>query len=441
MRRGRLLILGVWWLSAGLLSAQSLPADKPQEAKPAADSKSAENPPESKAAESKKPAEGSMQPSTASSESAEGLPAHRTWARVEYLLWWLKDAPLPVPLVTTGNPRVGFDPNFVNTVNTAGALGQPGTQVLFGDRSIQSQGFSGMRLTLGGWVDPGEFFGIEGSAFVLERRTKRFAAGSDMAGNPPLYFPIFSAVAGAERGIPIADPLRGFSGDVIVNSTLQLWGAECNGVFTLVRNSAWDVTLLAGFRYADLRESLQIYNTTTDLIFSNVTNLTDLFSTTNQFYGGQIGGRLAFQHDCWSLDVTGKVALGATHEVVDIQGAITQLGPNPIAPPGLGTFPGGLFAQPSNIGKRRSDGFTVLPSLELKLGYDIDPRTRVFVGYDLMYWSEVVRPGDQINHSVNLTQSPVLGTGRLVGPAQPAPLFNHSDFWAQGINVGLEVRY
>jgi len=30
---------------------------------------------------------------------------------------------------------------------------------------------------------------------------------------------------------------------------------------------------------------------------------------------------------------------------------------------------------------------------------------------------------------------------KLVGPAQPAPLFVRSDFWAQGINVGLEFRY
>jgi hypothetical protein len=68
----------------------------------------------------------------------------------------------------------------------------------------------------------------------------------------------------------------------------------------------------------------------------------------------------------------------------------------------------------------------------------------VFAGYDLVYWSQVVRPGNQINHNVNLTQNAVLdpnGLGRLVGPAQPAPLFNRSDFWAQGINLGLEVRY
>jgi hypothetical protein len=130
--------------------------------------------------------------------------------------------------------------------------------------------------------------------------------------------------------------------------------------------------------------------------------------------------------------------------VVNIQGNIIQVGPNPLVPPGLGAFPGGLFTQSSNIGKGNADRFTVLPSLEVKLGYEINEQTRVFVGYDVMYWDQVVRPGNQINHDVNLTQNAVLdpsGVGKLVGSAQPAPLFKRSDFWAQGISVGLEFRH
>ena len=284
--------------------------------------------------------------------------------------------------------------------------------------------------------------GVEGSGFVFERGTKRVTAGSDAAGSPPLYFPI--ATPGGEMGIPIADPLRGFSGTVGLITTLQLWGADANGILTVVRNPVLEWTVLGGFRYADLRERLQIYNTTTDLIFDNVISLDDSFRTRNQFYGGQIGSRFAFERNQFSLDLTGKLALGATHQVVDIRGFITQTGPNPLVPPGLGTFPGGLFAQTSNTGRRALDQFAVLPSLELKVGYAISQRARVLVGYDIMYWSRVVRPGDQIDHNVNLSQNAVLdpnGVGKLVGLALPAPLFNRSDFWAQGINVGLEVRF
>lgn len=431
MRNGLLWLLGVWFFSAGQLFAQVLPASNPSEAKAAADAKS--------------PADASSGTAPAPSVStADSVAAHRTWARVDYLLWWLKDAPLPVPLVTTGDPTVGFDPNHVNTVNTAGAIGQRGTQVLIGDQSIPLPAFSGMRLVLGGWVDAEDLFGIEGNGFILERRTKRFAEVSDKTGNPPLYFPIFSASAGAERGIPIADPLRAFSGAVNVNSTVQLWGAEVNGILTLFRNPSLEFAVLAGFRYADLRENVQVYNSTTDLVFGNVTNLADSFDTRNQFYGGQLGSRLAVQFDRFCVDLTGRLALGATHEIVDIQGGITQAGPNPLVPPGLGTFPGGVFTQLTNLGSRHADRFTLLPSLELQLGYDVGPHARLFAGYDLLYWNQVVRPGNQINHNVNLTQNAVLdpnGVGKLVGPAQPAPLFNRSEFWAQGITLGVEFHY
>jgi hypothetical protein len=58
-----------------------------------------------------------------------------------------------------------------------------------------------------------------------------------------------------------------------------------------------------------------------------------------------------------------------------------------------------------------------------------------------MYWNNVVRPGSQINNNINLSQSQSLGTGSLSGPATPAPLFNRTDFWAQGLTLGLEFRF
>src|SRR5206468_4254126 len=193
-------------------------------------------------------------------------------------------------------------------------------------------------------------YGLEGSGFALGRVQSRFALASDPAGNPPLYFPIFSEIAGAERAVPIADPLRGFSGNVAVTSSLRLWGLDWNGLVPLFRYPNWELTVLTGSRYADLKERLQIQNTTTDLIFNNTEILNDLFATRNQFFGSQIGSRLFVVYDCFTLDITTKIALGMTHEVIDIAGDISQTGPNPLTPPGLGTFPGGLFAQPTNIG-------------------------------------------------------------------------------------------
>jgi hypothetical protein len=382
---------------------------------------------------------------TSAAECASDYPF---WIQTEYLLWHVTNAPLPIPIVTTGDPNVGFDPNLADTVNTAGALGQPGTQALLGGGNFRFPALSGVRLTLGGWISPDQRLGIEGNAFLLERACHRFSAASNSTGSPPLYFPIFSGIAGGERGIPVADPLRGFSGDVNVNSSLQFWGAEANFTGTIYREAGSDFAVLVGFRYADLRERLQINNTTKDLLFGNVATLNDSFQTSNQFYGAQIGGRLSTQWDFISLSLTGKVALGSAHQFVNIQGDITQFGPNPLVPPGLGTFPGGLYAQATNIGRRNANPFSVpfmfLPSVEIKLGFQLNDRLRAFAGYDLIYLTHVLRPGNQIDHNVNLSQNVVLdpsGTGALVGPAQPAPLFNRSDFWAQGMNLGLEFRF
>src|SRR5207253_3220458 len=157
---------------------------------------------------------------------------------------------------------------------------------------------------------------------------------------------------GAGRAMPIADRLRGFSGSVAVDSTVQFWGADVNALCTFYRTGGLDFTMLPRFRHAHRRESLQIQNTKKDLLLGNLTEVNDSFRTTNQCYGGQIGGRLGAHWERFSLDLTAKVALGSAHQTTDVQGDITQLGPNPLVPPGLGTFPGGLFAQSTNIGQR-----------------------------------------------------------------------------------------
>src|SRR5205814_1928701 len=80
----------------------------------------------------------------------------RFWARIDYLLWWMKNGPLPFPLVTTGNPADAVP----------GALGQPGTRIPLGDSNIHFDGAYGMRFALGWWFDRYRNIGIEGSFFA-----------------------------------------------------------------------------------------------------------------------------------------------------------------------------------------------------------------------------------------------------------------------------------
>src|SRR5262249_6596375 len=105
-------------------------------------------------------------------------------------------------------------------------------------------------------------------------------------------------------------------------------------------------------------------------------------------------------------------------------------------------LPGGLLALPTNIGDHSHDEFSVVPEFRINLGYQVTEHLRAFVGYTFLYWTQVVRPGEQINLNVNSTQiATSLLFGPLAGPAQPSFSFRHSDFWAQGLNLGVEFRF
>jgi hypothetical protein len=282
---------------------------------------------------------------------------------------------------------------------------------------------------------------MEGSFFLLQRRSTTFNASSDANGTPTLQFPFFNVSPGVvgDSLMPITFPGI-FAGGVTVTSTLQLWGAEANGVAVLIpRQAGIEVTGLLGIRYIDLQENLDISTVSSALLTVPATTLaqTDQFGTRNQFYGGQIGARLNVEWERLSLDMTAKLAVGVTHQTVDINGVSAQTGPGGVN----GTFPGGLFAQPSNMGHFAANQFGIVPSVEWKLHYFITSGLSAFVGYDFMYWNSVVRPGSQIDRNINLTQSAVLGNGALNGPAFPTQQFGRTDFWAQGATFGFEFRY
>jgi len=367
-----------------------------------------------------------MNPDTAAPTAVQSEPAccepasrGRFWIGGEYLLWWPKDGPMPFPLVTTGNPADAVP----------GALGQPGTVPLFGRSGLDYGALSGMRFNIGTWLDSDEVTGIEASGFLLERGGTGFSAAGNAAGLPPLYVPIFRADIGREGAFVISDPRHPFLGGIAVGSGTRLWGAEANGLYKLAPNLAF----LVGFRYLDLGESVTLSAPNLVDPVNNISeNIHDQFGTRNQFYGGQLGLRGQIERGRFNLSVTGTVALGTNHELVGITGSTVESGAV------HGTFPGGILTQPSNIGSQTRNDFAVLPQLQLKLGYDLVRGVRAFAGYDILYLNQVVRPGNEIDHSVNPTQ--VLG-GALLGPARPMPLFDRSDFWAQGVSFGLLFTY
>jgi hypothetical protein len=207
------------------------------------------------------------------------------------------------------------------------------------------------------------------------------------------------------------------------------------------------VDVLAGPRYLNLRESLTI---TEDTQFAqgvlappfNGTHVinTDQFSTKNQFYGGQVGVLVEKDWGRLTLDGLFKLAVGVTHEELSIQGS-QQFPPGT---PNVDTRPGGLFALNSNIGNYSRNRFAVAPELGVTVGWYFTENLLVTVGYNLLYWSNVVRPGQQIDTNLDVNRIPNFFLNPRppdVPGLHPGVLFKDTDFWAQGITVGVRFTF
>jgi hypothetical protein len=278
--------------------------------------------------------------------------SERFWISGEHLLWWVKDEPLPFENASFG-------------------------------------AFSGVRMTVGAWIDPASRFGVELSGFTLERRTT--SAGI--------------------AGILDVPPLVLVNGAASVSVNSQLYGGEISGLFNLCRSDRFHADLLGGFRYLGLQEGLNAY-AAGDIIFMGVADTGSAAARVlaqNNFYGGQIGARAGTHFGRWSADVSGKLGIGAMCEGVNVSAVATG--------PVLGT---------TGFNRRSSrNEFALVPELEVRVGYNITQHFHAFVAYDLLFLNHVARPGDQ-----NIAS--YLGT---------TPTVNSSDFWAQGVSLGLEFTY
>ena len=273
------------------------------------------------------------------SKSSKGPIASGSAASICF--WFTKDANFPA-LVTTG----------ATTDARPGALGQPNTVVMFGEGGQDYFNRSGARFFAGYWLDDEHRWGVEAGYFFIAGISvgQNFAS----AGSPVLARPFFNTSAGNDSEI-IAYP--GITnGNVMVTTGSFLQGVELNLTSTMYQSSDRRFRLegLVGFRYLNLNESLNINEYDNVAVSRQYAGLgipfagdniaiTDSFTTRNDFYGAQLGGRAEFQYKRLSLELLGKVALGCSNEVVNIQGT-TNITGQP-------TQPAGLLAIASNSGR------------------------------------------------------------------------------------------
>jgi hypothetical protein len=403
------------------------------------------------------PASGPAQPAAPAAACTE--PAHKWqdyhvgpreqfWFDVGYRAWWIKDARITAPLVTTG------------------PITNPGATTLSGSEELNYGSFNGFNVDGGLWLNCRHTFGIEVGGFYFGRQDVTPSFASDATGSPIIARPFTTALTGTTAFDFVSVP-GVLSGSVAVESTSRLAGANINGVKNITNCEDHTVDYLFGFRYIDLAERLDVTQLSTPLnggtlAFNGAAlppgaglSLADSFTTRNQFYGGLIGTRGEWRFGPVFVDVLNTVSFGPNHEVLQVFGRTTAL------TPGGATLPGGLlavgggtetvigangqptaFVQRGNIGRFTNSRFSVAPEFGIQAGAYVTSHIKLGVGYNFLYMTDVIRPGTQINQQINtrfVPSSPAFGSTS----GQPVPTINgaREDFYAQGVTFSAEIKY
>jgi hypothetical protein len=355
-----------------------------------------------------------------------------TWVRADWLFWHVRSMPIP-PLISSGNPAlpnpgVPQGGNYSTLVGPARDLGM----------------FSGARLTFGRWFDKDGELGAEVSGFILGRR-----GTSD----------VFQDSPGRTLGVPFLSTNGTFgvytfsspgtaTGSLGIGTSSQLYSGEAGLLHRWYSSQHMSLDGFLGFRFLELDESLGLFGSSQALVpgatFNGtplplgVTTVTsDTFRANTQFYGGEIGGRFVVQHSIFTLTTFIKGGFGANVETVRVDGSTEASGFGITKTTG-----GGVRALPSNFGHFTNTEFSALTDFGAELGVQVTSCLRVRVGYNLLYWSNVIRPGNTIDPVINNAQVPIdpaFNPGAN-GP-HPVVTFHHSDLLAHGLVVGLTLGW
>lgn len=366
------------------------------------------------------------EPATPILEPTVSQPSTRFYGGAEFVFWWVQGNYVP-PLVTASPPGT--------PQASAGVLGAPGTTILFGDDRVNSGMRPGGRFTLGYWFNDAQTFGIEAGLMFLSGRSASFVAGAD--GSQIISRPYLDATTdlGAAELVSFPGIVRG-AVSVAADSDPMIIG-DLAFRHALCCDCNRRIYFLAGYRYLYFAESLEIREDLTSLdpltLDTNI-RVTDSFQTRNSFNGGLLGIEGEWVYGLFSLRVSGKLALGNLYREVTIAGntVIAAPGAAPIA------YNGGLLTQSSNSGTFSSNHFVFIPELGLTAGCQITPGIRATVGYSLLWLNDFVRPGEQIDRSVNPNLIP---PALPSAPVRPLYTLRETDFWVQGIRLGLEFRF
>ncbi len=350
--------------------------------------------------------------------------SHNMWVGIELLGWDAKG--VKTPALATSSPD-GTDQD------AAGVL--PNATTLFGGHDIADDTRTGARVRFGVWLDPAQGKAIEFAYTFLEKESSSFSGSAD--DGTILARPFFNIDQDSEDARLIVFPnLVDGTLDVEVETKFQT--AEVLYRRSVVHSHLTQISWTLGYRYANLKDTIDFQESTTALSgvgIDSTFDLRDSFETKNNFHGGQFGLKIVETPlPRWSVELGGKFAFGRTISKTTINGETTTT----TASGATSTNAGGLLAQTSNIGTQEDRISSTMTEATVALRHRLPCGLIGSVGYSILYWSDVGRAGNAIDTSVNPTQIP---PSTLSGSARPEYDFQSSDFWARGVNLGLEYNF
>jgi len=338
------------------------------------------------------------------------------WAKADLLFGFRKGRGYPV-LVTT-------DP-ATEASTTAGVL--PDATILYDGDSENTQAKVGLNLDFGTYLNDCQNIGIGGRYFFFGEDEGNFSRNSGQ--NAVLAIPFFSVDLGANSSLLLAHPNVGGevrSGSVDVLAANDIHGFDVYARLLYTRTACGRIDFVTGWHTSSVNDNFALRMQTDGNLPNNDVVLLDEFNTENQFNGVILGVLTEHQICCMTLRGKARVSVGNMHQSVLINGSTSVNGVVDV------NQPGGLFTGESNIGDYSQNQFAAVTEAGLSIGCYVTPRTQVTLGYNLMYWSNVVRPGEQIDTVVDDLNVP---------PTSPTFQFNTTSFWVQSITLGLNCEF
>jgi hypothetical protein len=322
------------------------------------------------------------------------------WGSAELLLGNTSGVNVP-PLVTTGPASAGL---------AAGAIGAPGTVVLFGGRKMLDNWRTGLRIEAGAWFGPSHVWGASARVYSLFSTSDQLVGEGDGTNvvNLPQFFPV--------GGVPVQFPMFvGFPGVTVgtVATTVQttFTGGDLSLRRLLVSTEPLRFEAFAGYRQLHLGDELgAAFRASGGIVGVLALRGDDSVRTRNNFYGGQVGGLGSLALGRFTVQGVSSVALGMNASDLDF--SRTRL-----ATVGAVVVP---LVQATSGG--RVNYFSVVAEGGVRLSFRVTDHAKLTVGYTGIYWSNVRRAQEQF------TLGPTLTGGT-------------THFYTNMMSLGAEVRY